>query len=64
MPVPYLRILAEQTGRSLEDCERYWNEAKAQAKKAGKENDWAYIVGIVQRRARVKRKIKWKKKGG
>ena len=54
MPLPALRKMAKESGRSLEDAERYWDDAKEKALEQGfEEGDddfYAYAMGIVKRR--------------
>lgn len=57
MPVPVLRSIARETGKPLADLEEYWHEARHDAKaKFGDEDgwsprEWAFVTGIVKRRA-------------
>lgn len=51
MPVPALKNLAKETGKSLDDLERYWDEAKAQVKPGDADDKWAMVMAIVKRRA-------------
>lgn len=55
MPSAQLKSFAEKSGKSMKDLERYWSEAKKEAKeKFGSKKHkgfWAYVVGIVERRA-------------
>jgi len=54
MPVPALKSLIDKSdsNKTLDDAERYWNEAKEQAKEKGLsgENYWKYVMGIVKKR--------------
>jgi len=58
MPVPALASLARKTGKPFRKVERYWEEAKKQArkqgvyKKDGEQRYWSYVMGIVKRRTR------------
>jgi hypothetical protein len=49
MPTPYVKKLAKEKGKSVEEVERLWNEAKAQAEKAGHKDDYPYITGILKK---------------
>lgn len=49
MPVPFLKNLSDKTGKSIEDLERYWDEAKKQVG-----NNYALITSIVKKRAGMK----------
>lgn len=54
MPVPVLKALADKSGKSLADLERYWNDAKKQLdKKDMADDDYAYIMSIVKKRAGI-----------
>jgi hypothetical protein len=48
MPQSFLKNLSKQTGKSLEDLERYWDEAKKQVG-----DDYAQITAIVKKRAGI-----------
>ena len=55
MPIPALEKMAERAkGKSLQDAERYWDEAKDSAAdqgfKEGDDNFYRYTMGIVKRR--------------
>ena len=61
MPTPYLQTLSDEQGIPMSDLERYWDEAKKQRaadqkKSVSKftDSDWAYVTGVVQKRAGVK----------
>ena len=62
MPTPQLKSFAEKSGKSIGKLERYWDEAKDSAKeKFGskkKAGYWPYVVGIVQRRAGLRKTVK------
>lgn len=54
MPNAVVKSYAEKTGKSVEHVERWWEEAKEEAKKKFKKKGprfWAYVNGIVKRRA-------------
>jgi 8-oxo-dGTP pyrophosphatase MutT (NUDIX family) len=54
MPTAQLRSLAAKSDKTLGDLERYWADAKVEAHHKFKKKDkhfWAYVVGIVKRRA-------------
>ena len=59
MPSAQLKSFAEKSGKSMKDLERYWDEAKVEAKKkyGSKKNKsfWPYVVGIVERRAGLRK---------
>lgn len=60
MPTPQLKKYAEKSGKSLEEIESYWEEAKEQAGKKFKHGTpqfWAYVSGIVKRRAGLKESL-------
>ena len=48
MPVPFLKNLSKSTGKSIDDLERYWNDAKKQVG-----DNYALITSIVKKRAGV-----------
>ena len=48
MPTPYVKKLAKEKGKSVAEIERLWDKAKAQAERAGRKDDYAYITGILQ----------------
>lgn len=48
MPVPFLKNLSKSTGKSIDDLERYWNDAKKQVG-----DNYALIASIVKKRAGV-----------
>jgi len=54
MPVAVLHKYAKESGKSLQEVESYWDEAKKQADKKfdGKKDEhyWAYVHAIVKRR--------------
>ena len=63
MPTPQLKSFAEKSGKSIGKLERYWDEAKVSAKekfgsKKKKDGYWPYVVGIVQRRAGLRKTVK------
>lgn len=59
MPSPQMKSFAEKSGHSMADIERYWGEAKKESKKkfGSKKNKsfWPYVVGIVERRAGLRK---------
>jgi len=48
MPVPMLKSFSKKTGLSLDQLEKYWDEAKDIAKEKGQADDWPLIVSIVK----------------
>ena len=48
MPTPYIEKLSKEGKGSVESLEKKWDEAKAQAKKEGKADNYAYITSIFQ----------------
>jgi hypothetical protein len=62
MPTAQLKSFAKKSGKSIGKLERYWDEAKVSAKeKFGskkKPGYWPYVVGIVERRAGLRKKLK------
>lgn len=59
MPSAQMKSFAEKSGRSMADIERYWGEAKKESKKkfGSKKHKsfWPYVVGIVERRAGLRK---------
>jgi hypothetical protein len=54
MPNAVVKSYAEKTGKSAEHIERWWKEAEKEAKHKFKKKNpryWAYVNGIVKRRA-------------
>ncbi len=49
MPTAYIKKLHEQGKGSIADLEHKWDTAKAQAKKEGRADDFAYTTGILNR---------------
>lgn len=47
---PPLAAMAKDSGVSLPDAERYWDDAKKSAADQGRDKDYAYIMGIVKKR--------------
>jgi len=48
MPTEQLKALAKKHNVSLATAERLWSKAKKSAKKAGKADDYEYIVGVLK----------------
>lgn len=46
MPTTYIKELADKGKGSVEELEGKWDEAKAQAKKQGKGDNYSYITSI------------------
>ena len=61
MPVPVLQSFAKKSGKSIEELERYWNEAKEAANKKGLDPDspqyFAYVTSVVKSRAGLKESL-------
>lgn len=57
MPAAVLKKIADESGKSEKELEKFWNEAKKAAKEKGFDEDqdrfWAYVVGIVKKRAGI-----------
>lgn len=49
MPTAYIKKLSKEKGISVNQLEKYWDEAKELAKKEGHEKDYAYITGIFKK---------------
>ncbi len=46
MPQKYIKKLAKKHNITIDKAEQYWDNAKKQAKKQNKEDNYAYITGI------------------
>lgn len=61
MPVPVLQSFAKKSGKSIEELEGYWTEAKEAAKKKGLDPDspqfFAFVTAIVKQRAGLKESL-------
>ena len=55
MPAAVLKSFAKKSGKSIEELERFWNEAKKAATEKGLEKDspqfFAFVTAIVKKRA-------------
>lgn len=63
MPNAVVKSYAEKTGKSAEHIEGWWKEAEEQAKKKFKKRGpkfWAYVNGIVKRRAGLSEETSFK----
>lgn len=49
MPATMLKSLANKAGISLQKAETLWDKAKKLAAEAGREDDYAYITGILKK---------------
>lgn len=47
--VPVVTSFAEKSGKSVEEVEKLWKEAKAAAKEENRDQDYAYITGILKK---------------
>lgn len=52
MPTPFLKNLADKTGKPIKDLERYWKDAQDQVG-----DNYALITAIVKKRAGLKEKF-------
>jgi len=50
MPSVALKSMSKEAGVSLAKAERYWKEAKEQARKESPDDFYAYVTGIVKKR--------------
>jgi len=63
MPNAVVKSYAEKSGKSAEHIEGYWKDAEEQAKKKFKKKSpryWAYVNGIVKRRAGLSEELTFK----
>ena len=49
MSTPTIESFASKTGKSIDEVDQLWNNAKLLAEKEGYEDDYAYITGILKR---------------
>lgn len=57
MPNSYLKKLAAEGHGTVAELEKKWDAAKAQAKKAGHDEDYGYITSIFQNMAKIRASI-------
>jgi len=61
MPAAVLKSFAKKSGKSIEELERFWNEAKKAATEKGLEKDspqfFAFVTAIVKKRAGLKESL-------
>lgn len=57
MPTSQVKSIANRSGKSVADIEKYVDRAKKSAKKQGQEDNWAYIMGTVKRMAGISESI-------
>lgn len=60
MPSSALKSIADKSSKSLDDVERYWNDAKKQMDKSEADftdSDWAQVMAITKKRAGVNESI-------
>ena len=63
MPNAVVKSYAEKTGKSPEHIEGWWKDAEEEAKKKFKKKSpryWAYVNGIVKRRAGLSEELTFK----
>lgn len=53
MPAPVLKAMAKKAGITLPRAEKLWKMAKKQAKEQGRDEDYAYVMGIFKKAAKV-----------
>ena len=53
MPNPTLSAMAKEAGISMDRAEHLWSKAKKAAADEGKKEDWAYVMGIFKKMAKV-----------
>jgi len=53
MPAAVVKSFAQKSGKTVSAVEKLWQKAKAAAAKAGRKEDYAYIVGILKRMLRI-----------
>lgn len=60
MPAAALKSMADKSGKSLKTLERYWKQAEKQAEKQSPDDKYAYIMGIVKKRAGISEAFEFK----
>ena len=53
MPASVVKSFADKTGKSVAEVEKMWDTAKKIAKKEGREEDYAYITGILKNALKI-----------
>jgi len=53
MPPALIQTFAQRAGRSAKAVEKLWDKAKELAAEAGREEDYAYVVGILKRMLKI-----------
>jgi hypothetical protein len=59
MPVPYLKKLQAQTGKTMSELETMWDECKAAATKANKDQKhyWGFVVYLLKQKLGIKESL-------
>ena len=57
MPVNVIKTYAKKTGKSEGELERLWVRAKEAAKEQGRDEDYAYIMGIFKKMAGISESV-------
>lgn len=63
MPNAVVKSYAEKSGKSPEEIEKWWKEAEEESKKKFPKKGphyWAYVNGIVKKRAKIKENVGFK----
>jgi hypothetical protein len=58
MPSPMIKKFADETGMPEKEVEALWDKAKDIAKENGREEDYAYIVGILKKMLKLEESYK------
>lgn len=53
MPAPIIKSFAEKSGKTEKEVEELWDKAKEIAKESNRDEDYAYIVGILKKMLRI-----------
>ena len=60
MPANIIKSFSKKSGKSEEEVESLWQKAKSIAKEANREEDYAYIVGILKNMLSINESISFK----
>lgn len=61
MPTPALQKWSKESGKSLKECEKAWEDAKKQADKKFDKKDshyWSYVTIVTERKLQITEKKK------
>lgn len=61
MPNNIVKSFAKKTGKTVQEVEKMWDEAKAIAYKSGHKEDYDYVVGILKNMLKINETEEFKK---